>query len=245
MQNAKLIVAVLFLFAFILDANAEDGTKKGWQRSALFGLNVNQGNSDVTLGSLGLKIEREKSKDIWLFEAEGSQGQTDGETDVQYLKGKAHYKHLLNPMRYFFIGLDGSHDAIADVEYRFILSPALGAFILKDDKFRLSIEAGPAVIAEKLGVNEQEDLAVRVADKFDWQISPTSKFFQNVDIISVIDDPSDYIVDAKLGIEAGITDGLSLVLSLTDRYNNQPADDNKKNDLALISSLRVDMSSAS
>jgi putative salt-induced outer membrane protein YdiY len=114
-------------------------------------------------------------------------------------------------------------------------------YVIREDDLKLSIEGGPAYIFEEIGGESDNYLAPRIANRLDWKISDTAKLFQTAEYLFDISDSDAYLVNAELGIETTVTELVSLVVSIKDAYNNAPADGKERNDIAIISGLKLNL----
>jgi len=219
----------------------EDTEKKigDWDRLLSFGYDKTSGNSDTSMLAIKGVITREKEDNIWRFAAEERYGETDDEKKIDYSKAVAEYKRLLSDRLYAGMGISASRDDIADVDYRVSPNPVLGYFLLKNERTRLNLEVGPSYLFEKVGGIKDDYLAPRVGERFELQITDNAKLFQAVELTFSAEDSENYLVEAEAGIEAAITTLLSLIASVKDTYDNQPALDKERNDIAILTSLGV------
>jgi len=220
---------------------------KLWNKSVAFGLSYTDGNSETTVLNLNTKIDRDYKQDIWKFELDANYGESasdvdeDREKNKEDIKATGSYKYLFNKKTFAAIGANYLYDDIADIDYRAIVTPGLGYFLLKSEEFKLSVEAGPAYVFEKVGGEKNNYLAPRIADGFDWQINETSKFFQTAEVLFDAEDSEDTIVNATVGIASAINSSLSLVFSIKDNFDNQPAKGSERNDVAIVTALQVSL----
>ena len=219
-----------------------------WEKSVTFGFNLSRGNSDTVLLNLNGKAQREIDNNIYRFELDGNYGEdkdkerAGGDKKTQEnLKGLAEYKRLLNER--LFVGFGGVYlyDDISLIDYRVTLNPVVGYFLLKDDELKLSVEAGPSYIFEEVDNVEDDYLAPRIAERFEYVLSQTSKVYQSSELLIDADDSDNYIINSEAGIKASISANLSLVVTAKDSYDNQPALDREKNDLSVISGIQVSL----
>lgn len=219
-----------------------------WERSVAFGFNLARGNTDTALININAKAQREFESNIYRFELDGNYGEdkdkerAGGDKKTQEnVKGLAEYKRLLSDR--FYVGIGGAYlyDDISAIDYRVTINPVAGYFLLKDDEVKLSVEAGPSYIFEEVNNESDDYLAPRAAERFEYVISKTSKIFQSAEVLIDVDDSDNYIVNSEAGIKAAINSNLSLVVSAKDSYDNQPAVDREKNDLAVISALQFSL----
>jgi len=244
---SSLLLCLLAVSLWVAPATAHDEPKEmehaeeqeeiTWDRSVSFGFNLTDGNSETTLFNIGGKLSREKSKDIWRFEAAHSFGEENGATNIDRTTGIAQYKHLFTERWYAGLGLDFLRNDISDVKYRATANPVLGYFIVKNDTHRFSVEGGPSYLWEEVAGIENNYLAPRVGQRWEWQLSETAKFFEEASVIWEAENSTNYIINAEAGIEAILVDSLSIVISVIDTYDNQPAEELKRNDITTITAL--------
>lgn len=228
------------------DACAPKKEPGAWDKSLAFGLNVTSGNSETTLANIASKIARDYEGEIWDFGltynyGEDKDRESAGEDKVNKneFRGNASYNHMLNDTSFVGFGTKVLYDEIADIDYRVGLDPTYGYYFIKDNTYKFRLEAGPSYIFEKVGGLSDDYLAPRVADRFDWAISCTSKIYQTAEVLMDINDSDNYIVNAEIGIEAALNATLSLVFLVRETFDNQPAADREKDDLAVITALKV------
>jgi len=225
-----------------------------WDKSILFGLNYTEGNTKTTNLNLGGVATRDYENNAWRFQADYNYGNAADTSEAQKtednkyqrreevknnIRGLAEYSRLLDNR--WFAGGDVAfaHDEIADLKYRVILSPSLGAYLVRDNDLRFSLEAGPSYIWEKLGKKDDSYAAARLANRFEWEITDTSKLFEFAEYLVSFEDSGHYIVNAEAGLETAVNSFISLVVSVRDYYINQPAEGRRPNDVQTITALKV------
>jgi putative salt-induced outer membrane protein YdiY len=253
MHKSKLGLAAILL-AGVASSQAADTNK--WETSAAAGATLTKGNSDTFLGTLSISSARKAERDEVLLGASATYGTTEKETTTTFTGPPAvtitrdetetttananafgQYNHLFTDRFYGGVRLDLLHDRIADVKYRVTVSPLVGYYLIKNPMTRLAVEAGPALIAEKVGDEKDEYVALRFAERFEHKFSDRAKIWQSVEYLPQVDDFQNYIVNAEVGVEAALTKQLALRAAVQDTYDNVPAPGRKKNDLKLITSL--------
>ena len=216
-----------------------------WDKSVLFGLNYTDGNTKTTNINLGGRAARDYENNAWLFQADYNYGSAaDSANDPRKenknnIRGLANYRRILDESWFAGMGTSFAHDEIADLKYRAILSPGVGAYVVRDEDLKVSLEAGPSYVFEKLGDVTDNYAAARVANRIDWVITPTSKIFHFTEYLVSVEDSDQYIVNAEAGLEAAINSSMSLVFSVRDYYINQPAVDRVPNDVITLTALKV------
>jgi putative salt-induced outer membrane protein YdiY len=218
-----------------------------WDKSVTAGFNYTDGNSKTTGLNLNGKVMRDYLGDAWRFETDynygnaAAEGESKRELNKHNFRALGDYKHTLDSI--FFAGANTSFawDQIADLQHRVILSPNLGAYLVKNDATKFSLEAGPSYVWEELGGEKDDFAAARIADRFVWNISQSALLYQSAEYLVSFEDAGDYIVNAELGIEAPLSASVNLVLSIRDYYINQPAEGRERNDVYTITGLKVNL----
>jgi putative salt-induced outer membrane protein YdiY len=218
-----------------------------WDKSMNFGLNYNDGNSKTTNIYAGGLVTRDYDSNAWRFQADYNYGAAADSADAPKEENKnnfralADYRRVLENDWFAGAGTSFAHDAIADLTYRVVVSPSAGRYLVRDEVVKLSLEAGPSYVFEKLGDEEEDFAAARIANRFEWTLSPTSKVFQFTEYLISFEDSSQYLVNAEFGVESALNSYLSLVLSVRDYYINMPAEGRVPNDVLTITALKVSL----
>jgi putative salt-induced outer membrane protein YdiY len=217
----------------------------GWKSSIAFGLTLARGNTDTTLASATAFMEKKWPQNDLMFGADGLYGETKNPGEQKYresaevLHGFSQYNRTITDGFYCYARIDGFHDGIADIKYRLTLAPGLGYYFVTNKTMDLSAEIGPGYIKEQLDGETESFATLRMGEKLHYAISPHAKAWESVEFLPQVNQFDNYIVNAEVGIEAGLTKAnkLSLRSVLQDSYDNIPAADRLKNDLKLITSL--------
>ena len=232
---------VLFVGIAIICAagvlRAED-EEKPWERSIALGLSLTSGNSDSVLFTGGINGNKVWSTDELRLRLDGAYGKSDGTVNNSKLAGLVQYKHLFTERWYVTGVADGLHDDVADLSYRLTAGPGVGYYFIKSKLTRLSGEIGPACVIERFyGQGNHVYPTARLAERLDRQLTESSKIWQSLEVLPDLTDIDKYVATAEAGVEAAMTKTLSLRLVCQDRYNSQPSDDRKRNDIQLVSAL--------
>lgn len=218
-----------------------------WSKSLGLGASVTDGNSNTSLVNVQAAISRDYENNIWEFDSNYSYGESDTQDSNEreltrnQLNVAAGYKRLFSER--FFAGLGGKfkYDEIANIDYRFLINPTLGSYLLRENNVKFSLEAGPSYVIERVGNVEDNYLAPRIADTFEWKFNGNGRLFQTLEVLFDVTNSDNYIFNAEAGVESALTSLLSLVFVVRDAYDNVPAMDREKNDIAFITSLKVNL----
>ena len=212
-------------------------TAPAWDTSAALGLTVTRGNSDTLLFTGNILTGKKWDQNELAFGADATYGENNSVKNAESFHGFGQYNRLFTERLYGYMRLDALHDAIADIEYRLTLSPGAGYYFIKNESTKLSGEVGPGFIYEKQGDDSRGYVTLRLAERFDHKVNDRVKIWQSVEILPQVDNFSNYIVNAELGVETSLTTKLSLRTYLQDTYDNEPAPGREKNDLKLVAAV--------
>ena len=209
-----------------------------WDLSVGLGFTATKGNSDTVLFTLTGRADKKWDKNELHLGTDATYGEDHDVKNNESLKGFLQYNRLFTERWYGYGRVEGLHDAIADIEYRFTLSPGVGYYIIKDAKTSLSVEGGPGVIFEKQGRDTHNYFTARVAEKFEHKFNDRVRIWEMLEFLPQVDHLSNYIVNAEAGVESALSKSWALRLVLQDSYDNIPAPGRKKNDFKVIAGLQ-------
>jgi putative salt-induced outer membrane protein YdiY len=216
-----------------------------WESVAQLGVTLTRGNSENFLLNAGINSTRKWPKDELLLGASFAYGETESQVGTNsvttktddYLKGFAQWNHLFSDRWYGGLRVEGVHDDIADVYYRFTFSPLVGYYFIKQTNVFLSVEVGPSYVLENVGGDEDSYLAARIGQRFEYKFKNGAKIWETLEFVPQVDDFENWILTAEIGIAAPITKALDIRLIAQDTYDNQPAPNREENDFKLIAGV--------
>jgi putative salt-induced outer membrane protein len=211
--------------------------KPVWESSVSMGLSLTKGNSDTLLTTAAFKTSRKTRENEYMFGVDGSYGENDSVKNNESLHGVGQYNHLFNEHFYDFLNLEGLHDGIADLQYRFTISPGAGYYFLKATNTTLAGELGPGLISQRLGGVDTTYATLRLAERFEHKLNNGARIWKKVEFLPQVDKLQNFLINAEVGTEAALTKTFSLRVTLEDNFINQPAPGRKSNDVKLISGL--------
>jgi putative salt-induced outer membrane protein YdiY len=230
------------------DPCAPKKVQGAWDAGLSFGFNLTRGNSETALFNVGARADKDDGSDIYNLNASYNYGEDDNavgpkgdSTTRNDFRGGGRWDHLLDDRVYAGLGSSFLYDEIADIDYRLSLDPGIGYYFLKDNTFKLRSEVGPSYVFERQGSENNDYLAPRIGEKFEWVLTCTSKFFQSAEVLFDISDSDNYIVNAEVGVEAALSSTLALVFTVREAYDNLPAIGREKSDLQVITALKVSL----
>jgi len=254
--SANVIFAAVSLSSLLLstgylradDAATNAPPKPHWESIASADLTMTRGNSHTFLGAITINSTRKSPSEEFLLGGSAGYGdtttkQTDGSEvkteTANFLKGYGQWNHLFSERLYAGLRFDAVRDQIADIHYRFTVSPLAGYYFIKQTNVFLSGEVGPAYVNQDLGGVTSDYIALRLGDRFEYKFKNGAKIWETLDWLPQVDKFDNWIANAEVGISAPISKSLDLRLVLQDTYNNRPANNRLKNDMKLLAGIGV------
>jgi putative salt-induced outer membrane protein YdiY len=237
--GAVLLAGVSCALAQAQDPAAPTQSPSKWDKSAALGLTLTRGNSDTLLFTGNVLASRKAGRHEYNFGADATYGETEGETTAQNFHGFGQYNYLFTERAFGYFRLDGLHDDVAAIKYRFIASPGAGYYFIKATDVTLRGEVGPGFIYERTlrSNGEYEDkgyMTLRLAERYDHKLSDKVKLWQMVEFLPQVDRLENYLINAEIGVDTSLTPKLSLRTYLQDTYRSKPSAGREKNDLKLV-----------
>jgi putative salt-induced outer membrane protein YdiY len=208
-----------------------------WVSTAGLNFALTEGNSQTLLVGVNFDTIKKAASDEYLLGASLAYGKNDGTKNVETHRGYGQWNHLFSERFYGYVRGEGLHDGIADVNYRLTITPGVGYYLIKKERTTFAVEAGPGYVFEKLAGIENDYPTLRLADRFEHKFGKGARVWQSAEILPDLGDFDKYIVNAEVGLEASLSDKLSLRSVLQDVYNSQPAAGRKKNDVRLMTGV--------
>jgi putative salt-induced outer membrane protein YdiY len=211
--------------------------KPAWESSVSAGLSLTKGNSDTLLTTAAFKTRIKTLANEFMFGLDGAYGESDSVKNNETLHGVSQYNYLFGERFYGFFNLEGLHDGIADLQYRFTFSPGAGYYLVKETNTTLAVEAGPGLIFQRLGGVDTTYASLRLAERFEHKLNNGARVWERAEILPQANKLENFLVNAEIGAEAALTKTLSLRITVQDNFVNQPAPGRKDNDVKLIRGL--------
>jgi putative salt-induced outer membrane protein YdiY len=215
-----------------------------WHTTASINAAVSRGNADTLLMGAAINSLRKWDKNEIALGADGTFGSnsdptTRKETTTAQNYGLyAQYNRMLSDRGYLGVRSDARQDRIAFIDYRATVAPALGYYVVKNDRLKLKLENGPAFIFERLkGAGTANYLTLRVAEEVQWKINDRASIVQSMEYLPQVEDFGNYVVNLNLSLSTKITEKASATITFQDFYRSVPAPGRRGNDLRLMAGI--------
>ena len=248
-----LSVATVSTLAAELSTNAPAATKPPaippkppslWQSTVSMNASVSRGNADTLLMVAALTSLRNWDKNRIAVGTDATYGSnsdptTRKETTTAQNYGLyAQYNRIRSDRVYLGLRSDARQDRIAFVDYRTTVAPALGYYVIKNDRLKVKTESGPAFIFESLqGAGTANYLTLRLAEEVQWKFNETTSITHSMQYLPQVADFGNFVMNFTLGLSTKITDKASANITLHDNYRSVPAPGRRGNDLSLMAGI--------
>jgi putative salt-induced outer membrane protein len=241
----KLLPYIFLITALCLclakGAIAQEEEENKWGGDASIGLALARGNTETTNLSFTFSVSGPLSESIdstnkayFLLSKVGDI--TNAES--LGLDSQIQWKHTARFFSYY--GIQGLRDRFKNYSYRFLPGLGVGYKILEQENLQLSASAGLSQVFTKYYDSDETDsyTGIALGNEFTWKVSPNAELSQSLNLNADISELSHYFLQFEVSLASAITKGLSVKLTLMDKYDNKPIGEGiKKNDVSFIAGL--------
>jgi len=222
-------------------AQDKENEENNWGGDAAVGLALARGNTDTTNISLTFSAKGPVSKSIdstnkafFLLNKEKDISNAESMGLETYIQ----WKHSERFFSYY--GIQGLRDRFKNYSYRILPSLGLGYKILTLENALLSASSGLSQVFTKYHESGETDsyTGISLGNEFTWQVSPTAEISQSLSLNTNISKLDHIFLQFEISLASAITKGLSVKLTLMDKYDSKPVGEAiKKNDVLFIAGL--------
>jgi putative salt-induced outer membrane protein YdiY len=211
----------------------------GWTQLASAGLALTSGNSDNLLTNATYDATfRDADHELFLGLG-GAYGETENNVSQQQAHVSGQFNKMLSETVFTGFGTSLIHNDIAGVDYRLTPAAVIGAYLVKSDTAKVSLEAGPAYVFEKTIDGSDSYFSLYVAQKANLALSNTVALGESVVYIPDASDFSSYTLSANLFVDFYLADHLALRAGISDTYDSTPSSGRDENDFTLSTGLSI------
>lgn len=208
---------------------------RGWNGSVEAGLNGSDGNSESLDIRAGLNLDRKTARMETTFRSEYSYATSDGQESKNRWFNELRNDWLFggeSRWSFFLLG-QLEYDGFSDWDWRVSVFAGPGYKLIKTDKTSLNLRAGGGVTRYFGG--EMDDLVPEglLAADLAHQLTERQKLTAGVEYYPSFEELSRYRLVARVGWEIVVDPEVNMMLKLgvEDRYNSDPGEGFKKNDI--------------
>jgi len=220
-----------------------------WTGSAGLGLSLNRGNTETTNFNVSFEATYDpKLQDVWRFKGLYLRGDNNGSIAVDRLDLLGRYEHTFTGRTYGFAQLQFLKDHFKQIDYLWAPSAGVGYKLVATPTTTFNVDGGlgfkveqdeiPATDTTPQTTNRRTDVVFSASDKFEYNLSKTSKITQGFIALWKADDFGDALYTFSAGVAAAMTTRTQLKVELLDTNQTRPPSAGvKNNDVALITAL--------
>ena len=204
-----------------------------WSQSLSLGVNLARGNTENTQFNTRYDAKKTREKDSLELKAAANFGEDDIKKNTDNYLAEVQYNRTISNQLFWLLKSSYEVDNIANLDYRFQLTPGLGYKVLAEKGNELNVEVGLGYQGEQFKDQESDSSAAyRFAQNWNYTLSSSSSLWQEAEINGDIDEADDFIIKAVIGIQSKVAGDLSLKSYVENRFTNEPALGLKKNDIS-------------
>jgi putative salt-induced outer membrane protein YdiY len=218
------------------------GMLEGWDGGGNFGLALARGNSDTTNLALGFNAERPTTTDKWTIQAASiySTSVTNGisSTSANALGGFIRYDHNLSKKLFAFGLFAGAYDHAQDLNERINPSGGLGYHLIASKVTTLDLLGGFGYTYENYFNGVTNNLMnATIGDEFSHKFTASTSVVQDFYFFPYLNGIGGYRGVFDFGVASKLYRAITWNLNFGDRYNSNPVEGNKNNDVLLTTGL--------
>ena len=239
MNKLSILLCLMSIFLFSFVCTAEDKKFKDEAEISFVDKTGNTETTDLYLKNLLYYQFTEKIDGSWKVEI--GYGKTDKEKTAENYLTELKGNYALNNRVYVSALLGWAQDKFSGIDQRYYIGPALGYKFYTGPKHFLSAEAGARYVKEDYTDNTNDNfLEGRLFGTYKYQITGTSAFKQDLEILDDFDDTKKYKINSITSVTAALNSWLYLKTSYEIKYSNDPVGDDIKNtDTVLSATLGI------
>lgn len=194
-----------------------------WSGAVNLGLTERSGNTKSRDWHADGIITGEGEEDRVTFEGEFNREITEGDTTADDFMLAAQHDHFVSKRTYFYTNAQIEQDEPQNLNLRTTVGTGGGYELIKTDRTKLSVEAGPAYIHEDLIQGEDHGyFAGRWAVNFEYAVWEFAKFFHKHEGRTEFEDAGNTVIDSSTGFRFPFSDGFMLTAKADLDWDSQP-----------------------
>ena len=220
-----------------------------WTGSVGFGLSLNRGNTDTTNLNVSFEATYDpKTEDVVRFKGLYLRGDNNGSLAVDRLDLTGRYERTFTERVYGYAQLQFLKDHFKQIDYLWAPTVGAGYKLVATPTTTLNADGGLGFKVEQDVLSappmttpptiRHTDVVVNASDKFEYNLSKTSKISQGFIALWKANDFGDALYTFSAGAAAAMTTRTQLKAELLDTYQSRPPTASvKSNDVTLVTAL--------
>jgi putative salt-induced outer membrane protein YdiY len=238
-MRSAIIVFTLFLVGSILAA--EEPKETGWRGNVTIGASVVTGNADTSTFTVGFKADKTfKQPFEWLNSGSFLTSTAEGDKTAEKLVLSSRLNWTFTPRLHLFAEIQGMRDKFKDYRYQYLPALGIGYTFIDNKKIQLSAHGGVAlrIIKYYSSGNKEDDLALKLGNRFTWAFSKTAELKQSLEWIPEFSALGDYFLQAELSLAASLGGHWAISITISETYDSAPiSPDIEKSDTTITAGI--------
>lgn len=228
------------------------GPFEGWAGGGNFGFAMARGNSETTNLALAFDAVRTGVNDKWIVDAASiysTDNSTGGATTANNLHGSIRYERNITKKLFGYGAFGGEYDELQDLDSRYTIGAGLGYHAIASAATTLDLLGGFGYSRENYGAEPNADpplaavhrniATASVGDEFAHKFGKNTTAYQRFYFFPYLNQNGNYRFAFDMGTASKISRIFTWNFNFSDRYNSDPVNGNKKNDVVFTTGLGV------
>ena len=219
----SVIVFTLILIASMFPA--DEPKQAGWSGNITIGASVVTGNADTSTFTVAFKADKTfKQPFEWLNSGSFLTSSAEGGKTAEKIVLSSRLNWTFTPRFHMFGELQGMRDRFKDYRYQYVPALGIGYKFINTKKIQLSAHGGVAlrIIKYYRSGNKEDDLALKLGNRFTWAFSKTAELKQSLEWIPEFSDLGDYFLLAELSLAASLGGHWAISITINETYDSAP-----------------------
>jgi putative salt-induced outer membrane protein YdiY len=223
------------------------GLTELWAGTASIGWAGTNGNAKTLTFTMDMQAARTTTTDktsiyFKLIKASALVNGVSADT-AQAVRGGLAYNHNVSPKLFVNVFNDYEYDRFQNLDLRFVLGGGFGYHAIKQERTTLDLVGGFDYNHSRFSTPETVSTGELFwGDDFTHKLRGSSSFIQTFRMFHDLSSPSDFRMNADIGISTKVNRWLTWTVALSDRYLSTPAVGRKTNDWLYTTGLGITFS---
>lgn len=211
---------------------------KSWIAEAQAGMDLLYSERTRQLFSGRFKLTYAHAPFRSLFDYQAAYGKTDGLTSDNRMFGSLKTDWDFANRWYGYVLGGVGYDLVRKIDLKYEIGPGLGYHVLRLTNFAFNVESGANYQTQYFtDSTEIDSYYMRFAEDVTWKITPRIMWDQKVELFPRIEDLEQYRFRIESNLRFALLENLSLIFTVLDQYDTNPAQGVPPNTLQLTSSV--------
>lgn len=243
MTRTQRLVPILAMMAVSASAWAQAPAKTDnqWRGAVNAGASFAKGNTDSTSLNIAANAAKATETDklnfylTTLYGTKKNNGQDEDTANL--IRGGGKYDRNITDTVFGFGSMDLERDRLQDLSLRSVAAAGLGYHIIKNENTIFDVFSGLTYNRERFSQETRNNAEWLIGQESQHRLTETTSFNQRLALYPSITNSGEFRAQFDAGLATSITKKIELKLTLSNRYQSNPVDGNKKSDTLFLTSV--------